>query len=40
MQNSTSQSFMNYPAYMYSQNYGGYSQVSPQDTEQTDQNSQ
>jgi hypothetical protein len=40
MQNSNSQTFMNYPSYMYPQGYGGYSQMPTQDSEQLDQNNQ
>lgn len=40
MQNSSSQGFMSYPSFMYSQGYGNYQQVSNQDPEQTDQNNQ
>ena len=40
MNNSNSQSFMNYPPFMYTQGYGGYTQLTSQDTEQVDQNNQ
>jgi hypothetical protein len=32
MQNSNSQTFMNYPSYMYTQNYGAYNQIPSQDS--------
>lgn len=31
---------MNYPPFMYTQGYGGYTQLTSQDTEQVDQNNQ
>lgn len=40
MQSSNSQSFMNYPTFMYQQGYGGFTQMTNQDPEQLDQNSQ
>jgi hypothetical protein len=40
MQGSSSQGFMNYPSYMYTQNYGNYPQMANQDSEQLDQNNQ
>ncbi len=38
--NSNSQAFMNYPAYMYTQAYGTYPQMQSQDPEHLDQNTQ
>lgn len=40
MQNSSSQGFMNYPSFMYTQGYGNYQQMPAQDSEQVDQNNQ
>ncbi len=31
---------MNYPPFMYTQAYGGYTQLTSQDSEQVDQNNQ